>query len=65
MANQEHLDLLKQGSSDWNAWRVQDWLVRPDLSGAFLAGANLRSADLRSADLRSALQPHFFEATLR
>jgi Pentapeptide repeats (8 copies) len=51
MAHQEHLDLLKQGSTAWNAWRVQHKEVRPDLSELDLREANLREADLHEADL--------------
>jgi uncharacterized protein YjbI with pentapeptide repeats len=54
MANQEHLDLLKQGSSAWNAWRAQHKEVRPDLSRANLSGANLSGANLSEANLRNA-----------
>jgi len=55
MANQEHLDLLKQGSSAWNAWRVQQKeVVRPDLSGADLSNADLSRANLSDADLSDA-----------
>ena len=51
MANKEHLDRLKQGSSAWNAWRVQHLEVRPDLSLANLSDANLGKAYLSRADL--------------
>jgi uncharacterized protein YjbI with pentapeptide repeats len=64
MANQEHLDLLKQGSSAWNAWRAQHKEVLPDLSGAnlngldlsgvFLSEANLSEANLSEANLSGA-----------
>src|SRR5258708_2889798 len=54
MANQEHLDLLKQGSSAWNAWRVQHKEVRPDLSFANLIQANLSFANLNGANLNGA-----------
>ena len=59
MANQEHLDILKQGEDVWNNWRgkhpdIQPDLPSADLSGATLSGANLRDADLRSADLSGA-----------
>jgi len=57
MANQEHLDLLKQGSSAWNVWRAQHKEVRPDLSSADLGFADLSGADLSYAT--------FSEATLR
>ena len=32
MANQEQLDLLKQGTEVWNTWRKQHPSLRPDLS---------------------------------
>ena len=54
MANQEHLELLKRGSSAWNAWREQHEKVRPDLSEANLNRATLRGANLIQADLRGA-----------
>jgi hypothetical protein len=59
MANQEHLDILKQGVKIWNAWRLQHPEVKPDLIGvnleeADLTGAYLRAADLRNANLRKA-----------
>ncbi len=46
MANQEHLDLLKEGGETWNAWREENEKVRPDLSGAKLNGADLNGANL-------------------
>jgi uncharacterized protein YjbI with pentapeptide repeats len=33
MANPDHLELLKQGTQSWNAWRRKHRSVRPDLSG--------------------------------
>lgn len=54
MANQEHLDLLKQGIDIWNTWRTQHREIQPDLSGANLISADLSYADLHSADLISA-----------
>ena len=69
MADQEHLAILKRGSSAWNDWRGENPHVVPDLrqahlqqtrlSGANLSGANLRlsyfgQADLSGADLRHA-----------
>lgn len=50
MANQEHLELLKQGVEQWNKWREQHSEIQPDLSGA-----NLRNADLCSVDLKNAI----------
>lgn len=39
MANQEHLDILKQGVEAWNQWRKDHPAINPDL----------READLREA----------------
>ena len=33
MANPDHLELLKQGTKAWNAWRRKHRGLRPDLSG--------------------------------
>ena len=54
MANQEQLDLLKQGTEVWNTWRKQHPSLRPDLSEASLWGVNLTRADLSGADLSRA-----------
>lgn len=74
MANQEHLDILRQGVKVWNQWRKENVGIRPDLSDADLTGANLREtklmeanlnrADLRRADLYRALQLHFLGSSL-
>jgi uncharacterized protein YjbI with pentapeptide repeats len=62
MANEEHLEILRQGVEVWNRWREENPETIPDLSGTFLhaadlsqadlGGANLRLADLRVTDLR-------------
>jgi len=57
MANDEHVAKLKQGVSVWNAWRVVNPGICPDLGGADLSGANLSGADLRSANLIEANLP--------
>lgn len=54
MANQEHLDILKQGVGAWNKWRREHKGVRPELAGADLRAADLRDADLRDANLGEA-----------
>lgn len=59
MANQEHLDILKQGVEVWNRWRGKNSKIRPDLSGAglfreYLGGVDFHSADLSGANLRRA-----------
>ncbi len=51
MANQEHLDLLKQGVKVWNSWREKYPDIRPDLSEANLSGINLSNANLYRVDL--------------
>ena len=51
MANNEQMDLLKQGTQAWNAWRVAHADARPDLSNVSLRGLNLAKADLPGADL--------------
>jgi uncharacterized protein YjbI with pentapeptide repeats len=38
MPNQDHLDILHQGSQAWNKWRYQNPEIRPDLSAADLQG---------------------------
>ncbi len=54
MANQEHLELLKQSLQDWNRWRAKHPEVQPDLSEANLGNANLGNANLSRADLSRA-----------
>ncbi len=54
MANEEHLALLREGATAWNAWRRDNPHVRPDLADAPLRASDLREADLRGAILRAA-----------
>src|SRR6266567_2153652 len=70
MANQEHLDILKQGVDIWNAWKNKNskrtsidlsganlsktFLHHADLSYINLSGANLAGANLAGADLAGA-----------
>jgi uncharacterized protein YjbI with pentapeptide repeats len=60
MANQEQLEILKQGVQAWNQWRqgypdiIRPDLRNADLTGADLSYAHLNGADLWEADLRSA-----------
>ncbi len=54
MANNQQMDLLKQGPQAWNAWRTEQTEVSVDLSGAALRGLDLEGADLSGADLRDA-----------
>lgn len=54
MANQEHLDLLKQGVEVWNKWRLEHQGIQVDLRGADLSEVNLRGTYLKGADLSGA-----------
>jgi hypothetical protein len=51
MANEEHLEILKQGVEFWNAWRKQNWKIDPDLSGANLTEADLSGVNFDGVDL--------------
>ena len=50
-ANQEHLDILKQGVDEWNKWRDENSEIRPDLSGADFRGANLYEAKVSDEEI--------------
>ena len=67
--NNEHVATLREGVEAWNAWRVSNPglapnlgganlsranLSRANLSGAYLPGAYLRAANLRAANLSGA-----------
>ena len=54
MANQEHLNMLKQGVEVWNQWRQEQQDVIPDLSNAHLNGAYLNGASITSEQLGEA-----------
>ena len=64
MANPEHLKILKQGVTVWNAWRLNNRLLIPnlgkailnraDLEHAMLSHSKLTAADLTNANLRYA-----------
>ena len=54
MANNEQIDLLKQGTQAWNAWRAERPEATVDLSDGALRGLDLEGADLSGADLRRA-----------
>ncbi len=54
MADNEHLDLVKQGVAAWNDWRRSNPDVVPDLSEANLVKADLRGSDLRQVNLERA-----------
>lgn len=54
MANQEHIDLLKQGSTLWNKWRDDNPDIRPDFSRATFTSTNLNEANLTGANFHKA-----------
>ena len=59
MADQTHLQLLKEGVATWNQWRIDNPKVSPNLREAELRqqkldGANLSDADLWGAQLYKA-----------
>ncbi len=54
MANQEHLDIMRQGIKVWNAWRDANLSIMPDLRYADFRYAVLVDAALRYAALRYA-----------
>lgn len=54
MANNEQIDLLKQGTRAWNAWRAEQTEATVDLSGGALRGLDLEGTDLSGADLKDA-----------
>jgi len=54
MANQEHLDILKQGVEAWNQWRKVHPEIRPDLNNVDLSNVDFRDADFSYANLSGA-----------
>jgi len=54
MANQEQVEILKQGVHVWNQWRAENLRLQVDLFGAELSRADLRQVNLSGADLRQA-----------
>lgn len=58
MANQEHLEILRQGAKEWNKWiakkRAEHPQFQPDLYEADLSNTNLYEADLTGARLSRA-----------
>jgi uncharacterized protein YjbI with pentapeptide repeats len=51
MANDDHVAQLMKGVVAWNAWRKENHVTHPDLSGADLRRADLSGAHLSKADL--------------
>jgi len=64
MANQEQLEILKQGADIWNEWRRENASAVIDLYQADLQDADLTHADLADANLAKAyLRGAYFIAT--
>lgn len=51
MANQQPIDLLRQGVNAWNAWRQGNPSEGPDLNEADLSGVDLSGANLSRVNL--------------
>lgn len=54
MANQEHLEILKQGVEIWNRWKEEHIYVEIDLQGVDFHASSLRGVNLGDTDLRNA-----------
>lgn len=54
MADEKHVELLRQGELAWNQWRRENPNVIPDLRRAELQSSQLANCDLSAADLREA-----------
>ena len=52
MAIPQHLEVIKQGVTAWNKWRIDNPAEEPDLAGANLSKTDLKEANLRETDLR-------------
>lgn len=60
MANEAHLDILRQGVEAWNQWRednrhIKPYLVMAELRQAILSGADLNHANLSGVGLNDAM----------
>jgi hypothetical protein len=54
MADQEHINILKQGMEAWNRWRNEQTDILPDLSGADLSRLHLIGFDFTGANFTGA-----------
>ncbi|MEM8720954.1 MAG: pentapeptide repeat-containing protein [Cyanobacteria bacterium P01_G01_bin.39] len=54
MADENHLEILREGVEVWNQWRKENPDIKPDLYDADFYKANLNGADLNGADLNGA-----------
>jgi len=51
MANEEQVQILRQGAEVWNQWQKENASVRNDLNGAYLSFAKLSNVLLRESHL--------------
>lgn len=67
MADEEQVEILKQGADVWNKWRMEKHPARIDLSGADFSQADLGNTNLSGADLSEANleNAHVSEANLK
>lgn len=54
MADQTHLNILRQGPDSWNEWRDSDFYARPQLRDADLRDIDISGVDLSETDLSGA-----------
>lgn len=57
MAEEKHVEKLKEGVHVWNAWRVKNYDDPPDPSNAALSGMDLCEATLFDVNLSGADLP--------
>lgn len=63
MADKKHLELLEKGVKKWNAWRVKNPSIEPDLTAASFSGVgHYDNIDLSNTDLSKAF---FLECTVK
>ena len=51
MANEQQLEIFNEGAENWNSWREENPLVKPDLSNANLPNSELLYFDFSNANL--------------
>ena len=51
MADEEHWNIIKQGTQAWNDWRRANPEIRPDLTGVSLSGRDLGNLRLSNVDM--------------
>jgi uncharacterized protein YjbI with pentapeptide repeats len=51
MANQTHLNIIRESVQAWNRWRAENRGLAPDLSGADFSYEDLSGVDFSGMDL--------------